>query len=75
MIQDFIAWSGVERALPELCIFVSEEVFLEDETSKQSTNSKQQQRNEHHWRRFMHMMHDFSGSAWLAIESHENQTP
>src|SRR5690606_16958709 len=75
MFQDFIARSRVKRALPELCIFVAEEVLLEHKTCKQSANSKKHQRNEHHWWRFMSMMHDFSRSAGLAIESHENQTP
>ena len=56
-LEDLVLGAGKQRALPECGVVVTEEEFLKQHTGKQCASSQNEQRHQHHHRRFMCVMH------------------
>ena len=64
-----------DRVLPELVIALAEEVGLEDHAGEERARGQHIERNQHHLRRFMDVVHDVGRSPRLAVERHEDEPP
>ena len=75
LFENLILRTRKDRTLPELGIFMSEEIFMEADTGKQRAECQNKQRNQHDIGRFMHVVHNVMARTRLAMEGHENQAP
>jgi hypothetical protein len=75
IVQDVVVGQQEQRALPEGVVARADEGVLEDDAGEQRARGEDEQRHQHHRRRFMDMVHDLMAGARLAVEGHEDQPP
>ena len=74
-MQDMVFRSCKQCSFPESIIEFTREIRLEYYTRENCTDCQNNERNNHHRSRFMHVMHDVGRCPRFSMKSHKNQTP
>ncbi len=75
VLHGLVVGQDQDRIAPEFLPVMADETVVEGKAGEYRANRQQGQRDQHHHRAFMHMLHHVMVGARRAVEGHEQQAP